>query len=56
MYYFPASREVILSKKTLFSKIRPKNWVAKRKNRQNPFQATLRLKKIKKKWHGPLSH
>ena len=26
------------------------------KNCQNPFQAIIRLKKEKKKWHGPLSH
>ena len=28
----------------------------KRKSCQNPFQAIIRLKKKKKRWHGPLSH
>ena len=37
--------------KTIFAK---KN--REKKNCQNPFQAIVRLKKEKEKWHGPLSH
>ena len=43
--------------KKIFAK---KNFLAqkleKKKICQNPFHAIVRLKKKKKKWHGPLSH